>query len=88
MDDEEIERLEETEVVKGEELTLEGNTFKGLSSTIQTYVHIRNVYKKVLRDPEFACVKHNIRSTDSRMWKAVFTMDIAAMVNTGPVDGC
>nr|XP_022307840.1 protein IMPACT homolog [Crassostrea virginica] len=60
MEDEEIERLEETVVVKGEELTQEGNTFKGLSSSVQTYAHIKNMYKKVLLDPEFACANHNI----------------------------
>ena len=60
MDEEEIERLEETVVVKGEEITQEGNTFKGLASTVQTYAHIKNLYKKVLRDPEYACANHNI----------------------------
>ena len=50
MEDEEIGPLEETVVVKGEELTQEGNTFKGLSSTLQSYAHFRNIYKKVFRD--------------------------------------
>ena len=36
IDEEEIKRLGETVVVKGEKLTQEGNTFKGLSSTVQT----------------------------------------------------
>ena len=46
MDEEEIERQEVTVVVKGQELSQKGNTFKGLSSTIKTYAHIRNMYKK------------------------------------------
>ena len=88
MDEEEIERQEVTMVVKGEELTQKGNTSKSLSSTIKTYAHIRNMYKKCSLTQNLPVQIITFWRTDSRIRRAAFTMGIATMVNTGPVDGC
>ena len=85
IDEEESKRLGETEVVKGEKLTQEGNTFKGLSSTVQTYAHIKNLYKKCSVTLNMPVRIITYWRTDSRMGRAAFTMDIATMVNTGLV---
>jgi hypothetical protein len=60
MDEKEIEGLEETTVIEGDKFTRDGNTFISLSSTVDTYAQVRKVYKKVLRDPDFASADHNI----------------------------
>lgn len=60
MDETEIERIEETTLDKGEELSREDNIFTSLLSTVQTYAQVRNVHKKVLRDRESACANNNI----------------------------
>ena len=86
IDEEESKRLGETEVVKGEKLTQEGNTFKGLSSTVQIYAHIKNLYKKCSVTLNMPVRIITYWRSDSRMRRAAFTMDIATMVNTGLAD--
>lgn len=60
MDSKEIEGLEEITMTEGDEFSRDGNIFTSLSSTVDTYAQVRKVYKKVLRDPDFASADHNI----------------------------
>ncbi|XP_056017036.1 uncharacterized protein LOC125676365 [Ostrea edulis] len=60
MDDQEVDKLEGITVINGDKFSQEGNIFTSLSSTADTYAEVRNMYKKVLRDPDFACANHNI----------------------------
>ncbi|XP_061167262.1 protein IMPACT homolog [Saccostrea echinata] len=60
LDREEIEKLEEVDVNKTDTVTEDGNVFTSLVAEIQTYAQVRNLYKNVLRNQDYACANHNI----------------------------
>jgi hypothetical protein len=88
MDDKEIEGLEETTVIEGDEFLRDGNTFMSLSSMVDTYAQVQKVYKKCFEIQILAVLTIIYWHTDSRIRRAKFMMDIVTMANTGPVDAC
>ncbi|XP_062593379.1 protein IMPACT homolog [Saccostrea cucullata] len=60
LDKDEIEKLDECDVRKCESVTEDGNIFTSLIAEIHTYAHARNVYKNILRNPDYAFANHNI----------------------------
>ncbi|XP_061179611.1 protein IMPACT homolog [Saccostrea echinata] len=60
LDKEEIEKLEECDVNRCDSVTEDGNIFTSLISEIHTYAQVRDVYKNVLRNADYACANHNI----------------------------
>ena len=56
MKEEEVKKLEDITVYATEG----GNSFKAIASQVSSYAQVRNFYRRVLRDPEYASANHNI----------------------------
>ena len=60
MKEEEVKKLEDITVYATESVSEGGNSFKAIASQVSSYAQVRNFYRRVLRDPEYASANHNI----------------------------
>ncbi|XP_061188800.1 uncharacterized protein LOC133196973 [Saccostrea echinata] len=60
VDEAEEEKLNEIEVVHSDSIHEGGNVFTAVATKVNAYAEVRNFYKKVMSDPNFASAHHNV----------------------------